>query len=225
MNRAIVVKIFRISLAGVLIFGLSAPGYSMYVANYSEKSFEEPGAQTALISSTAASETIKNLIIKSATYFLKGKSNIDLLTSKLEGTGLEEICFSEMQMIVDNALNDMNTAQYYYQTLKNRADNTPYNQEIINKLVTFDYNSLANEYGMNVDILRQVKGYLQAGNVRGTYTWLLIQTGIIINKLEKVQNEIYNLDFPKSSTIWKLNQDCAHMHLFGQYIAQIFYEL
>jgi hypothetical protein len=225
MNRAIVVKIFRISLAGVLIFGLSAPGYPMMVGNYSEKGFDEPGGGTTAISSTTASETIKDLIIKSATYFLKGKSNIDLLASKLEAANQEELGFYEFQTIVNEALNNMREARSYYQTLKLRADATPYNQAVIMQLINFDYDSLMEEYNLNGDIFNQVKVYLQAGDIRGTYRRFFNYTDNIVGMLETVQTEVTCWNFPEMNNIWKLIQECSQMHLFGQYIAQTFYNL
>ncbi len=209
----------------VLLFGLTAPGFSWYVGNYSEKGFDEPGEQTSGTSSTMSSATIKDLITKSATYFFKGKSDIDLLVSKLEAAEQEGVWFYELQTIVNGALENMRTSRYYYQTLMNRAENTPYNQGVINQLASFSYDSFAGKNSLNRDMFDQVKGYLQAGNVRGTYTRLYTYTDTIIGMLETVQSKVYYWELPEISSIWKLNQECAHMLLFGQYMAQIFYEL
>jgi hypothetical protein len=199
----------------------------MYVGNYSEQSFNDgdPDTSTESKSSIASSFTIKYLIIKSATYFFKGKSNIDLLASRLEAADIEAVNFYELQKIVNDALYNMKTARYYYQALKSKADNTPYNQTIISQLIVFDYDSFSAEFGLNGDIFNQVKGYLKAGDVRGTYARLYAYTDNIIDMLETVQKEVYYWDIPEIKNVWKLHQECAHMLLFGQYIAQIFQNL
>jgi len=217
--------IISMFLAVVLIFGMASFGFSMYVGNYSEETFDEPDGGTSAVKSAETFETIRDLIIKSATYFLRGKKNVDLLASKLEAAEIEGICFFELQNIVNNSLYNMRIARYYYQALKNKADNTPYNQVIINQLISFDYDSFLKEYNLNSDIYNQVKGYLQAGDVRGAYDRLYTYIDNIVGMLEVAQEDIYYGDIPETANIWKLNQECAHMLLFGQYISQTFHKL
>ena len=216
-----------LSLICVFILVIPFHGFSMYVGNYSEQSFneDEPDTITESKSSIASSLTIKYLIIKSATYFFKCKSNIDLLTSQLEAADIEGVNFYELQKNVNDALYNMKTARYYYQSLKSKADNTPYNQTVISRLIVFDYDSFSAEFGLNGDIFNQVKGYLKGGDVRGTYACLYDYTDNIIDMLETVQKEVYYWDIPGIKNVWKLHQECAHMLLFGQYIAQIFQNL
>lgn len=216
-----------LSLMCVFILVIQFQVFSMYVANYSEQSFNEgePDTSTESKSSIASTLTIKDLIIKSATYFFKGKSNIDLLASGLEAAEIETVNFYELQKIVNDALYNMKTARYFYQALKSKADNTPYNQMVISQLTAFDYDSFSAEIDLNGDIFSQVKGYLKAGDVRGTYARLYAYTDNIIDMLETVQKEVYYCKIPGIKDVWKLNQECAHMLLFGQYIAQIFQNL
>jgi hypothetical protein len=224
MQRKFFIKAFVFVLAGLFIFGLAIPGYAMMCGNTSEEGFIDPGGTTG-VSSTKSTTTIKYLIIKSAKYFLTGKSSVDLLASRLEAAELDGINYYELQQIVNDALWNMRTARYYYRELKNLADATPYNQTVIAQLAAFDYNTFANEYGLNGHIYDQVTAYLQPGDIRGSYDQLLTFTDNIINFLERVQWDVYFCKFPAMATIWKLNQECAHMLLFGQYIAQTFYRL
>jgi hypothetical protein len=224
MQRTFFIKAFVFVLAGLFIFGLVIPGYSMYVGNASENGFSDPGG-TSGVSSTKSTITIKYLIIKSAKYFLKGKSSVDLLASRLEAAELDGINFYELQQIANDALWNMRTARYYYLELKNLADATPYNQAVISQLAAFDYKAFSNENRLNNDIYGQVTGYLQAGDIRGSYDQLFTYTDNIINFMETVQWDVFCWKFPEMDTIWKLNQECAQMLLFGQYIAQIFNRL
>ena len=214
-----------ITLTVALILGMALPGFSMYVGNYSEESFDEPENQTMAVKSTEISESIRYLIIESATCFLKGKTKIDLLASKLEAAEKDGVSFPELQTIVNDSLYNMRTALYYYQALKYKADNTPYNQVVINQLISFDYDSFSIKFSLNSDIYNQVKGYLQVGDVRGAYARFYTYTANIVGMLEMVREDIYCGNIPETGTIWKLNQECAHMHLFGQYIAQTYYNL
>jgi hypothetical protein len=224
MQRTYFIKIVFFVLAGLFILGLTIPGYSMMCGNYSENGFIDPTGTTEA-NSTNSSTTIKSIIIISAKYYLKGKSSVDLLASRLEAAELDGINYYELQQIANDALWNMRTARYYYQELKNLADATPYNQAVIALLATFDYDTFSNKYGLNSYVYDQVTTYLQPGNIRGAYDQLFTYTDNIINFLERVQWDFYCWKFPKMDTIWKLNQECAQMLLFGQYIAQTFYSL
>ena len=210
----------------LLICGLVIPGFSMYVGNYSGSSFDDTGTLSGPTAMTATtSGTVEDLVIKSATYFLKGKAYVDLLASRLEAAEIEGVCFYDYQMLVNDALDNMRMARYYYQSLKNKADITPYNQTVIEKLKAFDYQSFMEENGLISDMFNQVKSYLVAGDVRGAYGRFLAYTDDIITILETVQKNVYYWNFPKTATVWKLNQECAKMLLFGQYMAQVFYKI
>lgn len=230
MRNSYPVKIIGILLIGYTILALAVPVFPMYVGNYSQNGFDESdsGGQSTP-ANTSGSRTnylsIKDLIIKSATYFLNGKSSVDILSAKLEISVHEGIDLCELQMIVNDALNYMRAARYYYQLLMDKANNTPYNQAVIDQLIAFAFNTYAKDNNLNSDIFEQVKDYLQTGNIRGAYVRFYIYADTIIDILENVQMEVYSWKLPDKGNIWKLNQECAHMLLFGQYIAQIFYNL
>jgi len=218
-----------ILLTFTCLFILTMPflNFPMYVGNTSGKSFDEPpetGSGT-LSKTSATYDAIEDLVIKAATYFLRGKSSIYLLSSKLEAAEQEMLCYYDYQVTVNEALGYMRMAQYYYQALKNKAEVTPYNQEVISQLKTFDYDSFSKDYGLNSDIFNQVKSYLENGDVRGVYARFLTYIESIISILEIVQKDVYYWNFPKVETIWNLDQGCANMLLFGQYVTRVFYKI
>lgn len=215
-----------LSLICVFIYVMPFHGLSMFVGNTSGKSFEEPLTGSDTVSKTSGTyETIEDLVIKAASNFLRGKSSVYLLSSRLEAEEQDSIYYYDYQVTVNEALSYMRMARYYYQALKNKAGITPYNQEVITQLKTFDYNSFSKDYGLNSDIFNQVKSYLEKGDVRGVYARLLAYTESIINILETVQKDVYYCNFPKVETIWNLNQECANMLLFGQYVTRVFYKI
>ncbi|MCP4213858.1 MAG: hypothetical protein GY765_04335 [bacterium] len=209
-------------LVGVLVLGV-VPGYSMYVGNYSGKSFDASQVQAG--DESASAFTIEELVVKSAVFFLRGKSRVDLLASELEGADLEGKDSTGYRKIVTEALDNMVIARSYYLALMNQADKTPYNQKIILQLTTFKYHSFFKKKRMNGDISLEVQGYLEAGNVRGAYERLYGFTDNIVSILEKIREQVVNREFPDTENIWRLNQECAHMLLFGQYMAQTFKNL
>ena len=212
-------------ILGILLIGLVFPGFSMYIANYSEKGFEDPQEPGSTMSKVSSAAAIEDLVIRSATYFLKSKAHVYDLSSSLEAADIDGVNFYEYQTLVNNALGDMRAARYYYQALKDKANLTPYNQDVINQLTNFEYKSFSKEYGLNGDIFGQVTRYLKAGDIRGAYARMYTYTDTIIDHLETIQRDVYYYRFPETTNIWKLNQECASMLLFGQYVAQVFYKI
>lgn len=216
MNRKSLVAVVLVMMC---MFGFVMSGFSMFVGNYSEKSFTNPDGWTPTVN---ASEIVKDLLIKGATSFLRGQSNSDELVSKLEAAELEGLDYFELQTLVSKGLANMKAACHYYQELDGLARNLSYNPRVIEQLKAFDYLSQAREYEVNMDIFSEVKSYLCEGNIRGVYARFYTYTSTIVRMLETVQAEISAVGNPDTLNIWRLNQECAHMHLFGQYIAQIF---
>jgi hypothetical protein len=123
---------------------------------------------------------------------------------------------------VNSALQNMNTAQYYYQELQSQANQTPYNQAVINKLLAFGYETFQEEHGLIQDVFSEVKGYLVNGDVRGAYSHTSAYFDTLINTLKAIQEELNMGKVPSNAHMWKLNQVCAKVHMFGQYIAMVF---
>lgn len=211
---------FLIFFSVVCVLGLALPGHSMYLGNWLEKSFTDPTGRSITITQT---DSIKNLIIKAGTSFFKGHANINVLVSKLEIAEIDGVSYYELQTILTEALANMRNSRNYYSTLINTTASLEYNPDVLNQLKNFDYLSLSSAYGLNMDIFNQVKNYLYIGDVRGTYTKLFTYTDTIVKLLESIQQEIYaSTGSVDTAKIWRLNQECSQMILFGQYIAQVF---
>ncbi|MCP4147067.1 MAG: hypothetical protein GY757_04890 [bacterium] len=212
-----------VALVAGLILGLALPGFSMFIGNHSEKGFDEEGTGSGTMARTSSGAgAIEDLVIKSATYFLQGKAHVDLLASRLEAADHDGVYFDEYQTIVDDALDSMKASRQYYQELVSRAKRTPYKRAVIRQLKALGYDGLAKKYRVNGSSFSQVKKYLKAGDVRGTYSRLFKYTNRIINILETVQKEVNQEKFPKVDNMWQLNQECTQMLLFGQYMAVVF---
>jgi hypothetical protein len=215
-------KTILLFLIGVLIFGASSI-YARLHSNSSDSAFDEgDGTNSTGKANLACSSTIRELIIKGAEYFFKAHSDINVLSEKIEISDINGADYYMLWCTVNSALNNMNMARYYYQYLEIKANNTPYNQVVINKLLDFDYDSFQEENGLLKDVFSEVKSYLVNGNVRGIYIRTSIYFGSLINTLETIKEELEAGRVPDNSHMWNLNQICARSHMFGQYVARVF---
>lgn len=211
-----------IVMFAVCVLGLALPALAMYSINWSEKTFTNPSGQPTTLDS---SENIKDLIVKAGTSFFRGNANVNLLVAQLEAAELEGVSYAQLQITVADALANMKASRNYYQALINMAATLTYNPAVIDQLKSFDYLSISTTSGMNRDICEQLKGHLLLGDVRGVYSRLYTYTSTIVDILETVQKEMSSNGVPSTATIWQLNQECSHMLLFGQYIAQVFKQI
>jgi hypothetical protein len=212
-------KAFLTVLMGILVFGIGFPGYAWFVGNYSSGCFSTPeGIRMA----GADTMSIKELVIRGAGCFLRGKAYVSRFAEKVELSELQGIDFYHMNQLLWRALTSMKSAHYYYQTLKKKADETPYNPQAIQELAIFDYDTFGEKNNLVKDIYADVKSCLIKGDVRGFYGHLLIYTDNIIDLLRTLKGNIEIGIFPDIENIWTLNQKCSKMLLFGQYASRVF---
>ncbi len=214
--------IISMFLAVVLIFNVASVHARLF-SNHSEGAFDEgDGTSSTGKATVACSSTIRELIIKGAEYFFKAHADINVLSEKVEISDLEGVDFLTLRWAVNSALQNMNTAKNYYQELEIKANNTPYNQVVINKLLAFDYDLFQEEHGLLKDVFSEVKSYLINGDVRGVYSRTSAYFDTLINILEAVKKELDAGKVPSNNHMWNLNQVCAKAHMFGQYLARVF---
>lgn len=171
------------------------------------------------------SSMIETYIIEGGGSFLNAQSDILLFLNKIEMSALKGIDFSELQAIIHNAIYHMREAKLSYDNLIKVAEVTPYNTGVINKLVSFNYNEFCDEKNLNPIIFKKVKEYLNAGDITGTYRKINSKFNKILGLLDVIKSEISLNKTPELADLWKLYQECSHTLLFGQYIAEVFYEI
>jgi hypothetical protein len=94
----------------------------------------------------------------------------------------------------------MESARAIFRELKNLAANTPYNQEVIEKLKSFDYPGFMESKNLNQQVFKQVETLLSQGNVTGVYEQIFLDTGVILEALYRVKQEIDQNLFPGITT-------------------------
>jgi hypothetical protein len=204
-----------------LLFNV-APVHARLFCNHSDSAFTGGDGTSSTEGANLACFTIEELIIKGAEYFFKAHADINWLSENVEISDIYGADYYTLWWAVNSALDNMNMAQYYYQELQYKANNTPYNQVVINKLLNFDYDSFQEENGILKDIFSEVKSYLVNGDVRGVYSRTYAYFDTLTNSLKAVKGDLSAGKVPANNHMWNLNQLCAKAHMFGQYVAMVF---
>jgi hypothetical protein len=209
-------------LIGAFIFNV-VPLHARLFSNHSDGAFTGgDGSSSTGEATLACYSTIRELIIKGAEYFFKAHADINLLSEKVEISDIYSADYYTLWGAVNSALDNLNMVRYYYQELQYKANNTPYNQVVINKLIYFDYDSFQEQNSLLKDVFSEVKGYLKNGDVRGIYSRTSAYFDILTKTLETIKGELYAGKVPGNALMWDLNQVCTKAHMFGQYVARVF---
>ncbi len=215
--------VILVVLIGALFFNGGSYVQARLFSNHSDIAYEGvDGTSSTGEVTLACSNTLEELLIKGAESFFKASADINLLSEKIEISDIYGSDFFTLWSAVNSALDNMNMARYYYQELQSKANSTPYNPVVINKLLVFDYDSFQQENGLLKDVFSEVKGYLVKGDVRGIYTRTSAYFDTIINTLETIKFKLYVGKVPDNARMWNLNQSCAKANMFGQYTARVF---
>lgn len=199
----------------VSIFSLfTGNGYARLVHN---------GSQGGFIGDEA--EEIRITIIQAAGHFLNGYSGFMSLMNKIEMSDLIGLDFNEARVLIDTTIFHMENAREKYASLKQLAENAPYDPVIINKLIIFDYREFRQEFLLEDEHIVQAVFYLREGDIRGIYGKTLKDIGVLLDGLCRVQSSLYSFSIPEMSVLWNLNQKCAAFLLFGQHVARIFFRV
>lgn len=219
-------KSFSLMLTVVLLifFTLSVNNYARVVANGTETAFDGSD-QPDSSASFGRSSAIGTLIIEGAGYFLESQSEAALLLNRFEMSDLYGIDYTALGESVNKAIEGMQKANDSYAHLVLRASNTPYRQEVINRLKAFDYKAFQQREGLIKSIMDQTSAYLKTGDICGLYGKILGNTGEILEMLTVLKSDIDAQRFPSTNGMWRLNQKYAQSMLFGQYAAEVFGEI
>jgi hypothetical protein len=208
-------------LIGCLLFS-ATPAHARLFSNNSDSAYNGGDSTNNPKEANLACLSMEDLIIKGAEYFFKAQADINLLSENTEISDLYGVDFFTLWWVVNNALEDINIARYYYRELQYKANSTPYNHVVINKLLNFNYDSFQEQNNLLKDVFSEVKEYLINGDVRGVYSHISTNLDKLMNILETIKGEIENWNIPANTQMWNLNQICAKVHMFGQYVARVF---
>lgn len=174
------------------------------------------------ISSVQSGGYMETLVIIGAGHFLKSNADFQLFLNKYELSGLQGVCFEELQAILDNCIFSMESTRITYYDLKTIAYLTPYDPSVIENLKEFDYEGFLQGRNLNPAVFREVRGFLNHGNVNGAINAIYLKTLKILPLLYSIKIDIDKKSLPEISKLWELNQEYSNALLFGQYLAWIF---
>ncbi len=169
--------------------------------------------------------TIAHLVALSGGYYFKAAANYNNFISLFEFSDIFGANPEDLKKEIVSSLSAMQNAHRAYSRLLQLSRTLPYNQAVINWLLEFDYLAFQKKHRLNSSIMLDVQAYLSAGDVRGIYSEFHRRTGEILEELKKIKDAIDVGDRLELSMIWRLNQKFAEFKLFGQYIAEVFYEI
>ncbi|MCP5054795.1 MAG: hypothetical protein GY940_46955 [bacterium] len=226
----ILYKNFKKCLTGLMVLALLTGGtyvYGWVHANTSETAFNEvdPPDGGAGLDSAAAAVPLRELIINGAAYLLKAGSDINRLSEKIELSDIQEADFYGMYNLTGSAIHHLEAMAEVYRQIVDRANNTPYDDAVTDKLREFHYTAFRNEKRLVKDVFDRVEDYLSVGDVRGVYAKISSDVTGMLNRLYTLRWSLYWGHDPKNETIWDLNMEMAEIHLFGQFVARVFREI
>jgi hypothetical protein len=210
----------------VMVFFLSGYVQGIIYVNHTEDAFiEEDLFSNNNAEYVASNSQICDLIMYGAGYFLKSGAAINLLSERIEMIELQGFDYYGLYENINDAVYNLEMVAYYYQHLVDRAENTSYNQTVINKLAAFDYQEFRIQKNLNRGVFDQVEKFLMKGDVRGAYKKIQKDVNSLLDRLYDIRWLIYWGNIPTNEAIWDLNQDKATMHLFGQYLSRVFVKI
>lgn len=166
--------------------------------------------------------SIEDLIVEGGGYYLKANSAIQKLLQMVEWQEMHGIDYSEFQNVLDKAISNMHSAIFSYQQLIQKAEVTPYNEDVLKKLAEFDYQSFMKENRLNPYIFGEVEEYLKYGDITGIFQRTYFSFFDITNRLYIIDAGISRESLPEITIFRELNETAADVSTFGSYVARVF---
>jgi len=173
----------------------------------------------------SSSKSIEAYVTEGAYYYLGANADIQRLLQMIEFQDTRGIDYPAMQKIVTSAVDNMLKAEKTYEKLIQKAESTPYKQDVILKLRDFDYEEFIQEHGLNRVVFAVVREKLQSGDITGILKHTYNDFLKITDLLQEINRSVSNNQLPGLSLSWELNETLANSSLIGSYTARIFSEI
>lgn len=178
------------------------------------------------LSSLASEPTsIRGGVIEGAASILQSQADYLELLNIIERSEKDGLDFANLNTLADNAIAHAVKAVSTYETLTGMADSSAYDSTISDQLAAFDYTSFKNQRGLNAIIFDRAVFYLEKSDIRGVYHELLKDSRSLLTRLQAIKAVIANNQFPPVTDLWRANQAFSETVLFGQYVAEVFFEI
>lgn len=219
-------RLIQSLIIGVLFFSLcTVSSFGLMFSNETEIAYEKKNKkedETPDKKKDRTSDSMQSLVVSGASHFLGSYSDILLFLDGCEVATIQEADFLSMQTNLDRAIAKLESARDMYIYLTGEAERTPYNDEIIQKLMEFNYRKFQKSNRLNPLVYEDVCSFLGVGNVRGAYSYILNRMENLLEELYLVRKMINTRSFPKIGMLWNLNRKYSDLLLFGQYMTMVF---
>jgi len=171
------------------------------------------------------SPSLKPYILESAGYFLKSHAAYQEFLNLVEMSESNSIDAEEFKNKLYNAVDNMEKAKIAYSNLKTASEKIPYNQEMIDQLMKFDYDGFRIKYGLNEPVFEKLKAFLGKGDIAGFDDAVIANMDAILIKLCEIKSAVDKGLTPEISNLWRISQAYAEAQLFGQYMSEVFSDI
>jgi hypothetical protein len=226
MNKQIK-KYFVTVIMMLSIFCICSPFSYAYVAANWRECLNGPGCTCTLTLDITKSTipTLKTYIMESTGYFLASHSDYQDFLNRVEMSDIKGIDYKELRELIYSTIDNMEKAREAYVNLKTTAEKIPYNQEMIDKLMKFDYDGFRIQYGLNEPIFERVKSLLITADIPGLDDTVIANMDAVLKQLYTARAIVDKDSTPDVSILWRINQAYAEAQLFGQYMSEVFRDI
>lgn len=213
---------FQAIIGFVVIFSLSTCVYPYLYGNWRE-CLVAPGCTCTVTLDIAKSKTssLKTYITESAGYFFDSHTSYQAVLNRVEMADINGVDYKELRTIIYSAIGHMEKARAAYENVKIIAAKTSSHQEMIDKLMRFDYDGFRIRYGLNEPIFERVKSLLIIGDITGLDDTVLSNMDAILKQLYTARAIVDKYSTPDVAILWRINQSYFEAQLFGQYLSEI----
>ena len=226
MNKQIK-KCFVTVIMVLFIYCICSPFSHAYVAANWRECLNGPGCTCTLTLDITKSTipTLKTYIMESTGYFLASHSDYQDFLNRVEMSDIKGIDYKELRELIYSAIDNMEKAREAYVNLKTAAEKIPYNQEMIDRLMKFDYDGFRIKYGLNEPIFEKLRTFLGRGDIAGIDDAVIANMDSILSRLYELNVSVDKGMVPEVALIWRTNQAYTEAQLFGQYMSEVFRDI
>jgi hypothetical protein len=164
-------------------------------------------------------------LVEGAGYILDAHSGVMDFINRFEMAELNGADYTEMGDILHQVIDNLENAGNIYIMINFIAENTPYNEEMIDRLKTFDYEAFREKNNPYPGVFDRLKGFLVIGDVRGVFAEVSKNIDTLLYQVYALKESTDGAKLPVVRSVWQLNQSFSENLFFGQYFSQILYEV
>lgn len=210
----------KLMMITLVILGLGINGYTFIKSNGSGRGYDDDDGGRI-----AYTNTIEYYVIVGAGHYLKASAAVQQMLNLYEMQDVEGLDKEALESAAVSAISHMANAIETYDQLIQKAEATPYNIVVIDKLKNLDYTAFKDKYQLNDTVVMRVKDFLSKGNITGMYKQTRAEYSQMLELLLTMNSDLQQGSVPGISAFWQLNERMSESAIFGSYVARVFTEI